>query len=40
MGGKDGGGERGLNNKSTIPFKKAATFYHFLPQGKKALSSA
>jgi hypothetical protein len=39
MGGKDGGGERGLNNKSTIPFKKAATFYHFLPQGKKPLSN-
>jgi hypothetical protein len=37
MGEKSGRRERGLNNKSTIRFKKAATFYHFLPQRKKTL---
>jgi hypothetical protein len=40
MEGKDGKRGHGLNNKSTIRFKKAATFYHFLPRGKKGFSKA
>jgi hypothetical protein len=39
MGGENGGRGHWLNNKSTIRFKKAATFYHFLPQDKKGSRS-